>query len=454
MSAPSVEAEHAGPIAAPNGSLLGDSIVAWRDRTRRELGIGGRGPVVGAGHQPGLWHPGILAKFIHARGLAGSGGTVVHVVVDHDAVDPSLVRVPLRRDGRLAAVSHRFGPAARGEAAMAIPPFAPRAFEGAAALPSVDAGLARAVRALEAARGEASAAMQVATATGSLMRRWSGEAPIVPTSRFLGTTFGAVLVDAMARDPRRCAEAFNQALRADAHAASPLRIDDDPELPLWTLDENGRRRRTTRSMLDGAPSSAARSDLLPRAFLVGAFMRIALLDRAVHGLGARRYERVTEAWFRAWLGVELPPIDVASATLTLPLRPDDAMAAAPPPESRSALRRGWWDPESLDGAEGRPASPGPRKRALLEEMARLPRRSPARREAHRRLRRLLDSLRAERSGALAELRERQAVDRRLAEEAALTADRTWPFVYFEDASLDALASLLARGSGTASGSGR
>ncbi|MBM4113393.1 MAG: hypothetical protein FJ253_08505, partial [Phycisphaerae bacterium] len=273
MTAPSVQITSAGAIDSPRGSLLGRSISAWRESTRRELGIpviAGL-PVVGAGHQPGFWHPGILAKFVHARAAAGADGTLVHVVVDHDAVDPSLVRVPIRRNGRLAATTHRFGTAHRGEAAMSLPSFSPRRFDGETALASVDAGLARAADALDAARAAPNAARQTADAVASLVRRWCGRAALVAASDFLSTSFGAALVDEMRRDPQRCADAFNRALRLEPRAAAPLRAGRDAELPLWTLADDGRRTRVSRSMLGEGRTPR----LLPRAFLVGAFMRLA-----------------------------------------------------------------------------------------------------------------------------------------------------------------------------------
>lgn len=452
MTAPSVRILRAGAIVAPTGRLLGDPVEAWRERTRRELGLApeGRGPVAAAGHQPGLWHPGILAKFIHARALAGRDGVVLHVVVDHDAVDPALVRVPVRRLGRLSSATHRFGAPSRGEAAMALAAFSPRRYEGPAALPSVVAGLARAAEALESARSAPNAALQTAEAASALMRPWVGDARVVAASGFLACSLGRALLDEMRRDPHRCARTFNEALRIDPRAATALRTGVDPELPLWTLGPDGRRRRVTHSQLRGGGETR----FLPRAFLLGAFLRLGLCDRVVHGVGALRYERVTEAWFREWLGVELPPFDMATATILLPLGGEGATARPAEAGAIQERRRAWWDPESLDGTG---SVPGPAKLALLAEISRLPRRSPQRREAHRRLVRLLESLRADRAEHLAALDERLQRGRVAAEEAAVASDRTWPFVYFEAPSLDELASLV-RGApstgGSASGSGR
>lgn len=438
-----MEVESGGTMETPQGALFGDAIALWRQRTRRELGVSpnSEAPLTGAGHQPFLWHPGILAKFVHARVRGGPEAEVIHLVVDHDTFDPSIVRVPVLDASTLDAVSHRFGPANPAVTAMALPVFEPRRYEGPApATASVAEGLDRAFEALTLARRDAAnAPMQVAMALSSLMKRWVGPTRIIADSLLLGTTLGMAFIEAMRRDPGRCVEAFNRALALDPRAARPLRTGDDPELPLWTLRPSGRRERVTVSDLARASSDA---HWLPRAFLLSAFMRLGVCDRFVHGTGARRYERVTEAWVREWLGIELPPIDIASATMRLPLLPDGVKRSHPiTPDMRRAA---WWNPESLDGERAEIRwEPGPTKRAMLGAIAALPRRSPERRAHYRLMLKELDGLRHERSRAFAELDARLAVDRARANALRLAHDRTWPFVYFSDESLDAAFSHMA-----------
>lgn len=472
-----MEIESAGAIVTPEGSIFGATCASWRGRTRAELGIerandtsnimnrrashGDAATIVsGAGHQPFLWHPGILAKFVHARHLAGAGGIVVHLVVDHDIFDPSLVRVPVQRTieaSTLDTVTHRFAPLVPGmanAAAMALPAFSPRRYEGPApALPSVGAGLERARAMLADARsGAVNAPMQVASALSSLMERWVGPTHIVADSALLATTLGRAFIDAMRRDPRRCTESFNHALAVDPRAARALHMGDDPELPLWRLGTQGRRERVTASQLAAA---TAVSQWLPRAFLLSAFMRLGVCDRFVHGTGARRYERVTEAWMRAWLGVELPPIDIASATLRLPLLPEQALGA--PPITAEMRRRAWWNPEQLEAATrgDHDVQVGPAKRAMLDAIAAMPRRSPQRRAGYRAMLDRLAALRNAHAGEFAEIDTRLAADRARIDAMQLAHDRTWPFIYFDDASLDAAFGVAAPTSGAAaSGSGR
>jgi len=451
MADDALEIESGGDIEAPQGVVLGEALTVWRERTRRELGIETARPalVTGAGHQAFLWHPGILAKFVQARRVTGTHGVVVHLVVDHDVLDPSLVRVPVRRgadDAQLGAVTHRLGPPAGAVAAMTLPAFEPRAYDGPEpALPSIAAGLAQAHAALADARAAApNAPMQVAAALSSLMKPWVGDTQLVADSALLSTSLGRAIVENMRSDPHRCAASFNRALAIDPHAARPLRAGTDPELPLWELDRDGRRLRVTASRL------TAGALWLPRTFLLSAIMRLGVCDRFVHGTGARRYERVTEAWMRDWLGVELPPIDVASATLRLPLlshRSEHEVVLTP-----DARRMAWWNPESLESAPlrsradearaaalmQRGAAPGARKKVMLDAIAALPRRSPERRARYRQMLQELDVLRHARAGAFASLDARLAAESARADALRLAHDRTWAFVFFDDAQLDAV----------------
>lgn len=444
-----------GPLRPPEGSLLGDSLHAWRRRTRAELGLSllESALVVGAGHQATAWHPGILAKSIRARVLAGAAGVPLLLVVDHDAYQPASLRLPLASEapGRLLEERwwHPLPAVQPGCAALSAPAGPPRhlpeRLAEMAALPSVAAGALSFHAALTAAAGEPNAAMQTAAAISASASRWMGDPVRVPASRLLATTLGDALLAAMRRDPRACAESFNRALAAAPRAARRLDAGADPELPLWSLDPQGRRRRVRASDVAGAGGASASSaapagaasagaTLLPRAFLLSAIARAALCDRFIHGLGAETYERATDAWFRDWLGAELPPIGVVSATMRLPL-PRHGGHPVLTPQDR---RRAWWDPERLDGT-----APAGVKRAALERVESAPRGSRERRQAYRHLQETLSGLRSARREAFVELDARVEEDAARASDAALADDRTWFSLLHEPSSLDGLAAMLA-----------
>ena len=62
-------------------------------------------PVITAGHQASLWHPGILAKYIAmAKAAVKSDSAMLNLVVDHDVHEALSLQLPVNRSGRLTAV--------------------------------------------------------------------------------------------------------------------------------------------------------------------------------------------------------------------------------------------------------------------------------------------------------------------------------------------------------------
>ncbi|MFM9097585.1 MAG: hypothetical protein ACKOQW_04735, partial [Phycisphaerales bacterium] len=254
-ASPEVLVRSAGPVTADADSgtvLLGQSLSEWRASTRQELGIPS-GAVVGCGHQPEWWHPGIAAKFMWAAERAArDGAALAWLVIDTDVRDPAEVRVPVETDGHWSAVTHRFGPkVAPGTVPAERPAFDVRDFEPAhgarPALPCVGVGLERMRHALAAARGAPDAVAQVVDAVRACTPELGAPAAVVRSSALLGTGLGRAIVAHAARDPHACARAFNDALAAAPRAARRLETDGPggPELPFWTPDAHGGRVRVT-----------------------------------------------------------------------------------------------------------------------------------------------------------------------------------------------------------------
>ena len=413
----------AGPLRDAPGSVLGVPCARWKEEARALFGVP-QGPVAGTGHQAEWWHPGIVAKFEHARALAAEcGGTAtVWLVVDTDVRDPLELRVPMREHGALVAHVVRAGRRrAQGTVACARPAVMPGDCESVAARcePACAAeGLHRAWASLARHSRARDAAEQVVLAQRDLLPAIGVPGAVVRTSSLLSAGLGRAIAEHAARHPHECARAFNEAVRLVPRVARPLAEPlrgGGTELPFWTDAGDGTRAPVTDAALpallrDGAP-------LWPRAFLTSVIARASLCDRFVHGLGGEVYERATEAFARRFLDAELPAFDVATATVRLPFEPD-ARAA---PLGEDERRRRWFDPDG----EGRPSAA---KRALLERIAALPRGSPARREAWRRMHDELEAQRLTRAAEFRALDERAAADRARATEARLRADRTWAAV--------------------------
>lgn len=436
--APDALVRHAGPAAPATGSLLGVPAARWRALMQRELGLP-EGLVIGTGHQPEWWHPGIMAKFLWAAESArGQGASVAWLIVDTDVRDPGELRLPVVRGGILAQALHRLGPrTAPGTAPAARPARVPAPYDGSAgepALPCVAEGIAAAHDAL---LEHADAPDLVAQMTGALLRATPGlEAPAatVRSSRLMGTTLGRALLDRAAADPAACARAFNEAVRLVPRVARRLEEHgaSGPELPIWTADPDGARRPVRAADLARLRDGGA--PLWPRAFLTSAIARAALCDRFVHGTGGGTYERATEAFAAAWLGAALPPFDVVSATVRLPF-PEDPGA---PPVTHAARRSRWFDPQSVG------AGPSEWKREALARIAALPRRSAARRAAWRAMHEELARIRSAHACGFMELDAQAAADLERARSAAVRADRTWACVLHPRGSVTALAAALRR----------
>jgi hypothetical protein len=445
--------------------------------TREQLGIG-RWHGAATGHQPIFWHGGILAKALCASALSrDSGQGWLHLIADHDAVDPSAMPYPARRDqdSIRRATAHFDVPAAVGVAASAIDAGSVRARDLACPSPPASSAVAARLDAVSAAMAKADASRGAAWRTAAAnFAVLSGagvlEQPshVICASSLLGTALGRDCVERIAADPESCARAFNDALALAPRAASRLRIDADAsEVPLWEVGAGGVRTRIDgrrlRSLLrDGALDIGSGSGeqvthgtgvagsrpcvLLPRAFLATGIVR-ALGIHFVHGTGGQEYERAGDAWWRDALGRTLPPFSVATADLrftaeSFGLQPDSGVGAL-------TWREAWVDPMRLDGV---PRDPELERAAA--EIAAMPRRSPQRRQAFVAMRTRVHAMRIERSEELDALASADAASRCNRASIAAATDRTYPAALHDAEALAGLAALVAGAvSASASASG-
>ncbi len=428
-------------LARPaRGTLRGKAMARWQQRCRAELGLPTGRPVIATGHQTLLWHPGILAKYIAAQAACdGSGAGAANLVVDQHAGAFDRFEVPVTRpDGSLAIETIVLTRAREGVPMARHPAFtppAPPALDGA--LPSVRRGVERIVAAVAAHADAANAALQMARALDDLIEPWVKRLPPATASDLIRTGLGRAIIEQMEKDPRRCAECYNAAVAGVPEAGiTPLGLAPGAvQLPLWRLGADDRRvhadERDARQWLRGEGGMV----LLPRALLLTLLVRTGMCDLFVHGTGGARYDVAMERWAESWLGVTPAPAAVATATLRLPLR-DRKERALPLAAARWRARRAIHDPE------GAPASPGPRKQALLAAINAAPRDSRERREAYRALHRELESLRGVRP-QLAELAQRD-VERahRAARDAPIADRRDWPFPLYPPEMINALAQAI------------
>lgn len=406
--------------------LFGRPLRAWQDETRSALGLSATGPIVMTGHQAGIWHAGILAKWIAADLIAErTGATVAALVVDQDVNDAAAIEYPTIVDGALqrarlpvearsSAARSDGGPTGTRRPIRLAPPTQPPVPEVAPQLEAIRA-------AVNAHAGAANLALQLSAANQSLLDGILRPVTQVSASALLATPLGVRLIEAMRSDPEACRRAYNEALALDPHVARPLAPG---ELPMWTL-ASGRR--------DPVRAEAIPAALAPRAFFMTAFARLACCELFLHGTGGERYERVTEAWIARWLGVPLAPMAMATATLRLPL---ESHVHAERLVTRAELRRVAFDPERREGMMS------PAKRALLEAIDAAPRGSADRRERFRMLMRYIASAREREADTLGRLRGQVDASRDAAIAAEVATSRTWPWPLHTGAALASLRSAI------------
>lgn len=430
-----------------------DAAATLRRDMRESLGLPAHF-LAGAGHQPILWHAGILAKFLAAAGIAharSGASSWVHFLSDQDSVDPFRMDVPVRDGtGAIRRASIRLVASDPDRARDAVA--AARPAQGAREIDVQQFASHEAVEAcnrvrtaLDQARGESEAGVQLARVMHACAARWLPAPCAVITSHALISPPAAqAILERILRDPVANAEAFNAALQRDPRAAKPLHIaGDSTEVPLWGVAADGRRERIGAS--EARRRLAQGRVLLPRAFLASGFMRV-ISDTFVHGTGGARYERVGEAWWRTFLGIELPSFATASATL-LPTPIALGLGADTAAANSVAWRSAWWDPTRLDrNIDGMPKVDRgliePVRAAMLARIAEAPRRSAARRDGYRALSAYIETLRVSHRGELEALHRSESQQRTVRSEHALLRDRTWPTVLLADAAIDELAQTI------------
>lgn len=340
--------------------VLGVPLRKLRGWMRRWLGYGQDNvPLIVTGHQAELHHPGVWVKNAVIDAAARRiGGAATHFAVDTDAPkhlmyrwpgggwpmtdDPAmakarwagLVRAPerayverVREEGRKAAAGWGYEPAWDGF-------FDALAGRGPADLPGA---ITRAHQAVDQSLG-----LHHGAILGSSMWRSVG--------------YGVFVYEICGRADEYAA-VYNAALREFRQASgisSPGRPMPDLdvqaercEIPFWLDDlQEGSRKRAC-LVREGevwaleCPAGALRFEegkgdgfaaaerlmaflgqhrlrLAPRALTLTSFLRLAVVDQFVHGIGGALYDQVTDRILASWYGIEPPTFSVATATMFFP----------------------------------------------------------------------------------------------------------------------------------------
>lgn len=426
---------------------------SWRARCRddramamrAQLGLPTDRPIVMTGHQPVVFHPGVLVKYLAASALARSSGAhASFLIVDQDETDPGALRIPVRgQGGAIGERTLRLLPAPPpGAPAGWVAPARARAVEESqlrdVPWPFVRDGVSSVFRAFDAHSSARSLAEQGALASLDLARSSGVEGTPALASALTSTALFGDLLARMRDDAGAFVRIHNDAVEAFPRAGvSPLATDASAgvhELPLWRVGRGQARVRVLSDRLPDLPPDA----LAPRALFMTLLARLGACDLFIHGTGGWEYDRITERLAREWLGVEPAPMTLATAMLRLPLLDES------PPTERQVARASWLahraehDPGVLGDAERAAA-----KQQLLARIADAPRRSAERASLYRSLHELLESSRDSNREPLSAIRAREDDTRRRFVGAGLANDRSWAFALHPGVAIESLARAVA-----------
>jgi hypothetical protein len=326
-------------------------------------GLSPDAPLLLAGHQPELSHPGVWVKHFALHGLARKlGGTPLNLVVDNDTLKSTSLRLPVFRDHDPKSVhleSVRFD-ALDGETPyedrVVLDPELFRTFPDRAAPLWKNWGYEPLLASASRDR-QGAGAQNIGEAFASLRRaceqRWGCDNLELPVSRLARTEAFARFVGHLTADLRRFREVYNAAIhsyremngvRSANHPAPDLARDEAP-FWVWRRGVGERSRLVVASNFRGSwwhvneltriemPDPDAAADWLrawesldhlgyrvrPRALTLTLFARLCLGDFFLHGIGGGKYDEVTDGIIRDYFGVDPPAYQVLSATLHLPL---------------------------------------------------------------------------------------------------------------------------------------
>lgn len=341
--------------------------VSYRDARSAEPR--GEGLIFLAGHQPQLFHPGVWFKNVALGTLAARcGATAVNLLIDSDTVkstslrvpggslrEPRLELIPLDAPGLPVPYEQR-----RVQDPDTFADFGRRAAERIAPLVPDPMVTDYWPMVCERLRETDNLGLCVAQSRHQWEARWGLNTLELPQSRICqGEPFCWFVAHLLAQLPRLHAvynevvEAYRRAnkVRNSAHPVPNLgsqgrwleapfwiwTTSNPQRRGVWVLGNGDQIRLSDRQGLeielplsvDGDASRAVQRlvelqaegvKLRSRALVTTLWARIALGDLFLHGIGGGKYDQVTDALVRRFLGLKPPQFMVLSATLRLPVQ--------------------------------------------------------------------------------------------------------------------------------------
>lgn len=322
-------------------------------------------PIVMAGHQPALFHPGVWFKnFALSRLGAGCDAVAINLIVDNDVGGPRSIRVPgTDLTGRAGWQSVAYDSGGGGV------PYEQTEIRDADCFASFDRRVAAAISPLvddplvgrlwHHARGAIGrcgiAGCALAQARHALEAELGWQTLEIPLGVAVRGLPFAQFVVGILNQIERFVDVYNDSaaqyrqhhgIRSSAHPVPNLgRQDGWIETPLWLYGNDRPQRRGVWVRRDGdrwllsdlqhrqvslsatKPDAAAEQlaeaaspdfKLRPRALMTTMFARLVLSDLFLHGIGGGKYDQLADQIIRRFFGISPPGFQVVSGTVRLP----------------------------------------------------------------------------------------------------------------------------------------
>lgn len=394
-------------------------------------------PLILAGHQPQLFHPGVWFKnFVLSELGRRLSACAVNLLIDNDNAGEPSIRVPSGTVEQPRVESVLFD---RPEGEV---PFEERGIRDPALFASFAERVVSAIRSLvphplveqiwpharQAARGCGNLGCCMAQARHRLEADWGLSTLEVPLSRLCDAEpFYWFATHLMCHLPRFHA-LYNDALaeyrrvnrvRSHSHPVPNLAVEDawlEAPFWVWTCDDVRRRKVFVRQRgeqievsdlgsvriyldvtaerpasrgVDRLMEERARGvKLRPRALITTMYARVILGDLFLHGIGGAKYDQLTDLLIEQFFEFPAPSFLTATATAQLPI-PGPAVSGADLRDAQRQLRELHFHPEKFleNSGEARQLAEEKRQWIALQ----LPR--GARRPRHQQIERLNERLR-------------------------------------------------------------
>lgn len=357
-------------------------------------------PVLVAGHQPQLFHPGVWFKnFVLSQLAVRHGGVAVNLAIDSDTIKSAAIRVPTG-----SAAAPRVESLPLDDASTEIP-YEERGIVNLDCLESFGQRAAEAIAPLvpnpmirefwplvvERARAGVNLGEAIAQARHQQEGLWGATTLEIPQSRVCSLpSFNWFTAHLLAHLPRLW-EQYNRSVadyrlenhvRSTAHPVPDLASEQDwLEAPFWIWDrDNPRRRRlfvrqrgdeivlSDRGQLEVALDLQPEGDvdraagqlaelaagglrIRTRALLTTLFARLCLGDLFLHGIGGAKYDHVTDQLIERFFGLKAPCYMTLTATLRLPI-PRQPVTAEQARQLDQQVRELTYHPERFVVADG------------------------------------------------------------------------------------------------------